>query len=132
MRTRTLTSRTLTSRTGSPTGTRRPRAAATFAAVGLALGLGLAACGGDDDAPDATDDPPATAPTDDIDVGEFDETLIVGLPVDEAQAIVEDEGWVFRIAVIDGEDQVLTMDFVENRVNVAVDDGIVTGVEFIG
>lgn len=120
----------MTSRTHSPTATRRTRPAATFVAVGLALGLGLAACG-DDDA-DVADDPPATAPADDIELGEFDESLIVGLPVDEAQEVVEDEGWVFRIAVLDGEDQVLTMDLVENRVNVAVDDGIVTGIEFIG
>ncbi len=118
----------MTSGTHSPTATRRTRPAATFVAVGLALGLGLAACGDDDDA----DDPPATAPADDVELGEFDESLIVGLPVEEAEEVVEDEGWEFRIAVLDGEDQVLTMDFVPNRVNVAVDDGIVTGIEFIG
>lgn len=97
-----------------------------FLALGLALGVGLSACG--DDAPD---EPVATDP-DDPEVGEFDESLIVGLPVDEAEQVVEDEGWVMRVAVIDGEDQVLTMDFVTNRVNVAVEDGIVTGVEFVG
>lgn len=114
------------------TRTRSVRPLAVVVSV-FALGAGLAACG--DDAPD---EPPATAPADgdvndDVDEAmEFDDDLIVGLPVDEAEQVADDEGFVFRIAVLDGEDQMLTMDFVPNRVNVAVDDGIVTGVEFVG
>jgi hypothetical protein len=105
---------------------RRLTTAITVAAV-FGLGVGVAACG--DDAPD---DPRATVPADGDEAMAFDDELIVGLPVDEAEQVAEDEGFVFRIAVLDGEDQALTMDFVPNRVNVAVDDGIVTGVEFVG
>lgn len=103
---------------------------APWIAAGLALGVGMAACGDDTDG--GADDPPATAPSGDVEAGEFDESLIVGLPVDEAQQVVEDEGWEFRVAVIDGEEQMLTMDYVENRVNVVVDDGLVEGIHSIG
>lgn len=97
---------------------------AVFAVFGL--GSGLVACGSDDDG-----DPPATTSADGLD-DDFDETTIVGLPVDEAQRVVEGEGREFRVAVLDGEDQILTTDLVEGRVNVVVTDGLVESISFYG
>lgn len=93
----------------------------------VGVGLGAAACGDDDDA-----EPPADTTFDDDYSDGFDETTIVGLPVDEARSLVEADGRQFREAVIDGEDQVLTMDLVEGRVNVVVTDGLVESVAFYG
>lgn len=96
------------------------------AVLALGAGAGLSACGGDDDAP--VSDPAATDSVDVDDVPDFDESIIVGLSFDEAAEAAEAEGFVLRIAIEDGEDQVLTMDFVTNRVNVEVDDGTVVRV----
>lgn len=92
------------------------------AALALGGGVGLAACG-NDDGPNGTDD---TSVVDDVET--FDESLIVGLPYDEATEVAEAEGFELRIAREDGEDLALTMDFIPNRVNVEVEDGIVTQV----
>ena len=117
--------------TRPPATGRRPhrsvRALVASLAV-LGVGAGLVACNDDDN--DVDDPPSVTDPVDDT--NDFDESAIVGLPVDEAREVVEAQGRDFRVAVIDGEDQVLTTDFVEDRVNVAVSDGVVEGVEFIG
>ena len=91
------------------------------AVLALGAGAGLSACGGDDDGP-------ATDPTEVDDVLPFDASIVVGLPFDEASEAAEAEGFVLRIAIEDGEPLALTMDFVTNRVNVAVDDGEVVGV----
>ncbi|CAN5491879.1 hypothetical protein BH23ACT3_BH23ACT3_11550 [soil metagenome] len=101
----------------------------------LGLGAGVVACG--DDVDNGVADPPTAAdPADPVDpaggVDGFDESTIVGLPVDEARKVGEADGRDCRVAVIDGEDQTLTADFVEGRVNVAVSDGVVEGVGFIG
>lgn len=91
------------------------------AALALGAGVGVTACG-NDDGPDTSDDIVVD------DVLPFDESLIVGLPLDEATEAAEAEGFVLRTAREDGEDLALTMDFVPNRVNVEVTDGVVTGV----
>lgn len=105
--------------------TNRPRARRTLvplvALLALGAGAGLAACGGDD-GPDTTD--PAVVD----DVLPFDESIVVGLPLDEAVAAAEAEGFMVRTAIEDGEPLALTMDFVTNRINVEVADGIVVGV----
>lgn len=115
----------------SASGPRRHRSVRAIVAslAVLGLGAGLVACNDDDD--NDVDDPPSvTDPVDDT--NDFDESAIVGLPEDEARQVVEADGRDFRVAVIDGEDQALTADYVEGRVNVAVSDGVVEGVEFIG
>ena len=94
-----------------------------IAVLGLGLGVGLAACGGDD-APDGAGDDSAVVD----DVLPFDSSLIIGLPLAEAEEAAEAEGFVLRTAIEDGEPLALTMDFVTNRVNVEVTDGVVTGV----
>lgn len=125
--------------------TKNPRTPTTRRAAWLVapvLVFGMAACGDDDTvedppaavdpAPDPGDDPP-TDPTMDPGVeDDFDDSTIIGLPVDEAQAQVEGDDRQFRVAEIDGEPQALTMDLVEGRVNVVVNDGIVESVAFIG
>jgi len=106
---------------------RRVLRAAVVPLLVVGVGLGAAACGSDDDA-----EPPADTTFDDDLSDGFDESTIVGLPVDEARSLVEADGRQFREAVIDGEDQVLTMDLVEGRVNVVVTDGLVESVAFYG
>lgn len=103
----------------------RPRHSARRAALPLALvlalgaGVGVTACGGDDGPED-----PAVVD----DVLPFDSSIVIGLPLADAEAAAEAEGFVLRTAIEDGEQLALTMDFVTNRVNVEVTDGIVTDV----
>jgi len=85
------------------------------------LAVGGIACGSDDD----------TDPTE-LPAGDFDESTVIGLDVDEAERVAADAGWVLRVARLDGEDLALTMDFRTDRVNVAVEDDIVTEVLSIG
>lgn len=53
---------------------------------------------------------------------------LVGLSEDEAVKVAESKGWTTRVSSRDGEDLQLTMDYVTNRVNLAIVDGKVTGV----
>jgi hypothetical protein len=53
---------------------------------------------------------------------------LVGLGEDEAVKVAESKGWTTRVSSRDGEDLQLTMDYVTNRVNLAIVDGKVTGV----
>src|SRR5262245_53336076 len=81
----------------------------------LAATLAMSACG-DDSSNDA-----ATSVTIPADVPD-----IVGDSVEDATAKLEDAGFTLRVARRDGEDLPGTADFVEDRVNVAVetqDDG---------
>ena len=57
---------------------------------------------------------------------------LVGLPLDEATKVAEELGWEVRVSTLDGVSQALTMDLRSNRVNVAVADGVVTGVDSVG
>ena len=79
--------------------------------------LSVSACGDDDDAADDTAVEASVA----VDVPD-----VVGETVDDATATLEDAGLTLRVVRRDGEDLPATADFVENRVNVAVetqDDG---------
>ena len=53
---------------------------------------------------------------------------LVGLTEDEATKVAESNGWIVRVSSRDGEEFQLTMDYVANRVNLAITDGKVTGV----
>jgi beta-lactam-binding protein with PASTA domain len=84
----------------------------------LALPIMGLACGDDDDTASADT---STAETVDIDIPD-----VVGESVDDATTTLEDAGLTLRVVRRDGEDLAATMDFVETRVNVAVetqDDG---------
>ena len=62
----------------------------------------------------------------------FDGSTLVGLPVDEASKLAEASGWTVRVAREDGVDLAVTMDYRDNRFNVAVEAGVVTEVVSIG
>ena len=94
----------------------------------MAMTLAVSACGSDDDSSDTT----ATETTVAADVPD-----VIGDSVEDATATLEDAGLTLRVLRRDGEDLPATMDFVDNRVNVAVetqDDGteVVTEVVSIG
>ena len=89
--------------------------------------LPVSACGDDDSSDDA-----ASEETLAVDVPD-----VVGDSVEDATETLEDAGLTLRVVRRDGEDLPVTADFVENRVNVAVetrDDGseVVTEVVSIG
>ena len=94
----------------------------------LGLTFAVSACGDDDD--DSPD--PATEESVAADVPD-----VIGASVEDATATLEDAGMTLRVVRRDGEDLAGTLDFVENRVNVAVetqDDGteVVTEVVSVG
>lgn len=60
------------------------------------------------------------------------EVALVGLTLDEASKVAEENGWTVRVSTLDGVGQALTMDLQFNRVNLAVTDGVVVGVDSIG
>jgi hypothetical protein len=96
----------------------------------VAVTLAMSACGGDDD-DDSSD--PVTTGEDVIDVA-GDAPDVVGQSVEDATATLEDAGFTLRVVRRDGEDLAATADFVENRVNVAVetqDDGTETVTEVV-
>jgi hypothetical protein len=106
------------------------------------LALAIAGCGADDEQPAATNPdqpvssqadpaPPAGEPTPPRACRRLGRQL-VGEPVGDAAARAERRGCPFRIAFVDGEGQALTDDFQPARINVRVDDGAVSGVEFMG
>jgi hypothetical protein len=93
----------------------------------LAVTFTMSACGDDDSSDDATTEGSVA-----IDVPD-----VVGESVEDATATLEDAGLTLRVVKRDGEDLAGTADFIDNRVNVAVetqDDGseVVTEVVSIG
>ena len=102
---------------------------ALVVATVVAMTLGISACGGDDD--DTSDD----APTQESIAADVPD--VVGDSVEDATTTLEDAGLTLRIVMRDGEELPATMDFIEGRVNVAVetqDDGteVVTEVVSVG
>ena len=88
----------------------------------MTLTLGASACGSDDDSSDST--APADTATEVPVAGEVPD--VVGESVEDASATLESAGFTLRVIRRDGEDLAVTADFVETRVNVAVetqDDG---------
>ncbi len=55
-----------------------------------------------------------------------DPSPLVGLPEDQAAAAATAKGWAYRVAERDGVEQMLTADYNESRVNVAITNGVVT------
>ena len=93
----------------------------------MAMTLAISACGDDDSSNDA-----ATEGTVAVDVPD-----VIGDSVDDATATLEEAGFTLRVVRRDGEDVPGTADFIEDRVNVAVetqDDGteVVTEIVSIG
>jgi hypothetical protein len=105
----------------------------------------VAGCGGAEDeasAPAGDPDQPVSSPADPAPPAAGTPTStkacrrlgrrIVRDPVEHATERAERRGCVLRVAVLDGEAQILTEDFQPARINVRVRDGVVTGVEFMG
>ncbi len=61
-------------------------------------------------------------------LGKETANTLVGLSEDEATKVATDRKWIVRIAKRDGEEFMLTMDYVSNRVNFTVVAGVVTEV----
>jgi hypothetical protein len=55
-----------------------------------------------------------------------DELIAASLPQDEATALIEQNGYTWRLGTIDGEPQAVTMDYRDDRLTLTVDAGIVT------
>ena len=99
---------------------------------------------GDDGAssPGSPGDPTATTAPDDTQTTYLDDPdttiepgdaeTLVGLSEAEAQDAAEAEGWTLRVARRDGEDLAVTEDFSPTRVNVAVADGTVVQILWLG
>jgi beta-lactam-binding protein with PASTA domain len=93
----------------------------------VAVTLTVSACGSDDESSDDTATEQATSDVPDV----------IGDSLEDATATLEEAGFTVRVVRRDGEDLAATNDFVENRVNVAVetqDDGteVVTEVVSLG
>ena len=77
-------------------------------------------------------DPPTSVPVPGTDLpGTIDVAALepfVGLTLEEFTAAVEDLGGSVRVVVEDGVDLVVTDDYRTDRVNVAVEGGVVTGI----
>jgi hypothetical protein len=97
-------------------------------AVGVIVVVSLVGCSADD----AADRPPATAcpPSDAADaatgITQERADLLLGLSEADAQRCAEELGWAFRVGRRDGESFALTMDYSPQRVNVEVDNDVVT------
>lgn len=85
-----------------------------------------------EEAPDTTDggDEPMPEPISPIDdpIPADEANQLIGLTEDEAMAAAKNEGWEFRVAARDGEQYMLTTDYVMNRVNVTIVAGAITEV----
>lgn len=71
---------------------------------------------------------PAPEPGIDDPVSAEDANTLIGLSEDEAMKVASTEGWEFRVAARDGEQYMLTTDYVMNRVNVTIVEGTITEV----
>jgi hypothetical protein len=105
-----------------------------YLAVAALVPFALVACGSDDDGDSGSDvTVPAgesiPAPTDGESCLGSGEAVdgYVGLTEEEATTKAETDGYTLRVVGIDGECQAITMDLREDRVNVEIVDGVVTG-----
>jgi hypothetical protein len=106
------------------------RGISSAASMGLAIVLGLTACGGADPVPEPS---PMTSQEEGAAMNEitpdqvtFAEDL-VAQGVDEATAAstIEAAGYTYRVIMIDGESLPMTMDYRLDRINLTLQDGIV-------
>ena len=82
----------------------------------VAMTLGVSACGSDESSDNA---PTEDTATDDTAAAEVPD--VIGDSVENATATLEAAGFTLRVVQRDGEDLAVTADFLENRVNVAVE-----------
>jgi len=101
------------------------RLVAVCAVAVLAVGLG--ACGGDDDDDDAADSPSETT-TEDTAAQAADAEAYVGLEEVAAGEAADAAGVPWRVIERDGEGLAATQDYNAERLNFAVEDGVVVSV----
>ena len=82
--------------------------------------------------PDGTTTADGTVPGSSLPTVDSATAVLVGLTEAEAHDAAAEHGWTVRVARLDGEDQPLTMDFREDRVNVEITDGTVTSIVSVG
>ncbi len=87
----------------------------------MATTLGVAACGSDDASDGAATEDTATEDTGGADSVATEVPDVVGDSVEDATATLEAAGFTLRVVQRDGEDLAVTADFIDNRVNVAVE-----------
>ena len=109
--------------------------------LAVALAAAGAGCGEDEREPAAGPDDPVTATVEPAPPAGAPPSpgacrrlgrRIVGDELEAAARRTERRRCTLRVAVLDGESQALTEDFQPARINVRVEDGVVTGVEFMG
>jgi hypothetical protein len=97
--------------------------------VAVALGVYLAADSDDSDTsssePSGLVCPPGSS--DGLDTEE-----LVGLELSEAESLAQENGCEVRVVERDGEPLPTTLDLIENRINVAVEDGEVVRIDGLG
>ncbi|MFN8185673.1 MAG: hypothetical protein U0R69_01200 [Gaiellales bacterium] len=104
---------------------------AVIGALALVGAIALAACGGGTEGTSTGPEPadlaePSTDTTAVPGTGLDDEALqFVGLTLEEASALAEQQERQWRVGREDGEDRALTADFIDRRVTFEVDDGVV-------
>jgi hypothetical protein len=94
-----------------------------------------AGCGGDDDDAATTTSPAAGLPTTGGEpcIAEGQENPApeyVGLTLEDAEALAEENGLTLRVVGEDGECFAITMDLRDDRVNVELADGVVIAAAF--
>jgi predicted RNA binding protein YcfA (HicA-like mRNA interferase family) len=57
---------------------------------------------------------------------------IVGMDCQAAKKALEEDGYALRVIRENGFHKIVTMDYRPERVNVSIDDGIITNVEKLG
>jgi hypothetical protein len=75
--------------------------------------------------------PTATPPASPSENGQMpttiDYNIFVGMTVEEAEAYAQANGILFRVGKIDGEPQMVTMDYRPGRITADVENGIIVG-----
>lgn len=69
--------------------------------------------------------PPVSSPADDPDQNTIDEAL-TGRTTEEAEAAATAAGYTVRVVSVDGEPKMTTMDYRTNRINLEIEDDVVT------
>jgi len=102
--------------------------AAVGGVVIVALLVGFTGCGSGGAVPATDRECPAADDADLTEVSQARAELLLGYSEADAQRCAQALGWGFRVAERDGEPFALTMDYRFNRVNVVVNDDVVTAI----
>lgn len=107
-------------------------------AIALAVGVLMTGCGngdsGNDTTPQATpsvsdssaDSPCLTSPSSDVATPGIDVDQFIGLSLADAKRLAKNQDLTTRLAGEDGDCYALTMDYRTDRVNLYVENGVVT------